>query len=149
MFSIKIFARPLVKIDHVIFIYVTTPHSESAVLAITHERALLQMASRFAQVGEEEIPHIISDSIPTSTKRQTAWSDSIFKGKSATKQLKFCLCFSVKLICRLRKTGDSEKSGFLRRKLLKKNLKKLNEFVVKLQFFFSLLSRMAATEITV
>ena len=61
-FSIKIRARPLVKIDHVIFIYVTTPHSESAVLAITHEnRALLQMASRFAQVGEEEISQIISD----------------------------------------------------------------------------------------
>ena len=36
-FSIKICARALVKIDHVIFIYVTTPHSESAVLAITHE----------------------------------------------------------------------------------------------------------------
>ena len=35
-------ARPLVKIGHVIFIYVTTPHSECAVLAITHEnRALL------------------------------------------------------------------------------------------------------------
>ena len=65
-FSIKIRARPLVKIDLVIFIYVTTPHSESAVLVITHEnRALLQMASRFAQVGEEEIPQIISDSIPT------------------------------------------------------------------------------------
>ena len=44
-FSIKICARPLVKIDHV-----TTPHSESAVLAITHEnRALLKMAARFAQ----------------------------------------------------------------------------------------------------
>ena len=41
-FAIKICARPLVKIDHVIFIYVTTPHSESAVLAITLEnRALL------------------------------------------------------------------------------------------------------------
>ena len=41
-FSIKICARPLVKIDHVIFIHVTTPHSASAVLAITHEnRALL------------------------------------------------------------------------------------------------------------
>ena len=61
-FSIKIRGRPLVKIDHVIFVYVTTPHSESAVLAITHEnRALLQMASRFAQVGEEEISQIISD----------------------------------------------------------------------------------------
>ena len=48
-FSIEICARPLVKIDHVIFIYVTTPHSESAVLAITDEnRALLKMASRFA-----------------------------------------------------------------------------------------------------
>ena len=97
--------RPLVKIDHVIFIYVTTPHSESAVLAITHEnRALLKMASRFAQVGEEEIPQIISDWIPTNTKRQTSWSVSIFKGKSQTKQLKFCLFFSVKLICRFRKT---------------------------------------------
>ena len=72
-FSIKIRARPLVKIDHVIFIYVTAPHSESAVLAITHEnRALLKMASWFAQVGEEEIPQIISDSIPTNTTRQTA-----------------------------------------------------------------------------
>ena len=41
-FSIKICARLLIKIDHVIFIYVTTPHSESAVLAIIHEnRALL------------------------------------------------------------------------------------------------------------
>ena len=61
-FSIKIRARPLVKIDHVIFINVTTPHSESAVLAITHEnRALLQMASRIALVGEEEIPQITSD----------------------------------------------------------------------------------------
>ena len=60
-FSIKIHARPLVKIDNVIFIYVMAPHSESAVLAITHEnRALLQMASRFAQIGEEEIPQIIS-----------------------------------------------------------------------------------------
>ena len=36
-FSIKIRARPFVKIDHMIFIYVTTPHSESAVLPITHE----------------------------------------------------------------------------------------------------------------
>ena len=92
-----------------IFIYVTTPHSESAVLAITHEnRAFWQMASRFAQVAEEEISQIISDLIPTNTKRQTAaaWSVSIFKGKSETKQLKFCLCYSVKLICRLRKTGD-------------------------------------------
>ena len=89
-FSIKIRARPLVKIDHVIFIYVTAPHSERAVLAITHEnRALLKMASRFAQVGEEEISQIISDSIPTNTKRQTAWSVSIFKGKSEIKQLKF------------------------------------------------------------
>ena len=50
-FSIKIRARPLVKIYHVIFIYVTAPHSESAVLAITHEnRALLKMASRFGHV---------------------------------------------------------------------------------------------------
>ena len=111
-FSIKIRARPLVKIDHVIFIYVTAPHSERAVLAITHEnRALLKMASRFAQVGEEEISQIISDSIPTNTERQTACSVSIFKGKSEIKQLKFCLCFSVKLICRL----------FLKRKLKKKN----------------------------
>ena len=87
-FSIKIRARPLVKIDHVFFIYVTTPHSESAVLAITHEKcALLQMTSTFAQVGEEEIPQIISDSIPTNTKRQTAWSVSIFKGKSETKPI--------------------------------------------------------------
>ena len=82
-FSIKIRARPLVKIDHVIFIYVT-------VLAIIHEnRTLLKMASRFAQVGEEEISQIINDSIPTNTKRQTAWSVSIFKGKSEIKQLKF------------------------------------------------------------
>ena len=87
-FSINIRARPLVKIDHVIFIYVTTSHSESAVLAVTHEnRTLLQTASRFAQVGEEEIPQIISDSIPTNTKRQTAWSVSIFKGKSETKRI--------------------------------------------------------------
>ena len=70
-FSIKIRARPLVKIDHVIFIYVTAPHSESAVLAVTYEnRVLVKMASRSAQVGEEEIPQIISDSIPTNTKRQ-------------------------------------------------------------------------------
>ena len=52
----------MVKIDHMIVIYVTTPHSESAVVAITHEnRALLKMASRFAQVEEEEIPQIISN----------------------------------------------------------------------------------------
>ena len=74
-------------------------------LAITHEnRALLKMDSRFAQVGEEEIPQIISDSILMNTKRQKAWSVSILKGKSQTKQLKFCLCFSVKLICCLEKT---------------------------------------------
>ena len=78
----------MVKIDHVIFIYVTTPHSESAVLAITHEnRGLWQMASRFAQVGEVEIPQIIRDSIPTNTKKRTAWSVSMFKGKSETKRI--------------------------------------------------------------
>ena len=61
-FSIKIRALLLVNIDQMIFIYIKTPHSKSAVLAITHEnRALLQMASRIAQVGEKEIPQIISD----------------------------------------------------------------------------------------
>ena len=99
--------HPLVKINHVIFIYITAPHSESAVLAITHEnRALLKMASRLVQVGGEEIPQIISDSIPTNAKRQKAWSVSIFKGKSETKQLEFFLCFSIKLICCLQKTGN-------------------------------------------
>ena len=76
-------------------------------LAITHgNHALLQMAWGFAQVGDEEINQIISDSIPTNTKRQTAWSVDICKNKTETKRLKFCLCFSVKLICRLQKPGD-------------------------------------------
>ena len=87
------------------------------------------------------------------TKRQTAWSVSTFKGirKSETKQLKFCLCFSVKLICRLQKKKHRRfrRSGFLKRKLLKKKLKKLNETIVKLLFYFSLQSRMAAIEISV
>ena len=40
--SLSKYACPLVKIDHMIFIYVTTPHSQfSAVLAITHENSAL------------------------------------------------------------------------------------------------------------
>ena len=78
-FSIKIRARPLVKIDNVIFIYVMAPHSESAVLAITHEnRALLQMALRFAQIGEEEIPQIISALLKISRSVTTVSKPQIY-----------------------------------------------------------------------
>ena len=60
--------------------------------SVLENRALLQMASSFAQVGEEEIPQIFSDSIPTNSKRQTAWSVSIFKGNKTIEILAVLFC---------------------------------------------------------
>ena len=72
----------LVKIEHVILLYLTSANSDSALLTITHKNsALLTMASaeRFAEIVEEQIPQIINEAIPRNTKRQTNWSVAIFK----------------------------------------------------------------------
>ena len=48
----------LVKIEHVILLYLSSANSDSALLTITHKnRALLTMAStdRFAEIVEEQI----------------------------------------------------------------------------------------------
>ena len=54
----------LVKIEHVILLYLTSANSDSALLTIKHKsRALLTMASadRFAEIVEEQIPEIINE----------------------------------------------------------------------------------------
>lgn len=82
----------MVKIEHVILLYLTSAYSDSALLTITHKnRALLTMASadRFAEIVEEQIPQIINEAIPINTKRQTNWSVAIFKGKLKLNDLIF------------------------------------------------------------
>ena len=72
----------LVKIEHVILLYLTSANSDSALLTITHKnRALLTMASaeRFIEIVEEQIPQIINEAILRNTKTQTNWSVAIFK----------------------------------------------------------------------
>ena len=54
----------LVKIEHVILLYLTSANSDSALLKIKYKnRALLTMASadRFAEIVEEQIPKIINE----------------------------------------------------------------------------------------
>ena len=71
----------LVKIEHVILLYLSSANSDSVLLKITHKnRALLTMASadRFAEIVEEQIPQIINEAILINTKRQTNWSIVIF-----------------------------------------------------------------------
>ena len=64
----------LVKIEHVILLYLTSANSDSALLTITHKnRTLLKMASadRFAEIVEEQIPQII----PINTKSSPKFVD--------------------------------------------------------------------------
>ena len=67
----------LVKIEHVILLYLTSANSDSALLTIMHKiRALLTIASanRFAEIVQDQIPQIINEAILISTKRQTTSS---------------------------------------------------------------------------
>ncbi len=70
-FTVQNPRAPLVKIDHVIFFYLSSANSDSAVLTIMHKnRALLKMSStsRLVEVEEKYIPQIINDPIPNKTE---------------------------------------------------------------------------------
>ncbi len=73
----------LVKIDHVILLYLSFANSDSAILTIMHRnRALLKMssASRFAEVEKNIFLKLSTIQYQTKLKRITFWSAFMFKG---------------------------------------------------------------------
>ena len=89
----------LVKIEHLILLYLTSANSDSALLTITHKnRALLTMAlaERFAEIVEEQIPQIINEAIPINTKRQTTSSPKFVDfGNARFKKCNFAFTYNV------------------------------------------------------
>lgn len=96
LFTVQNPCTQLVKIDHMMLLYLTSANSNSALLTIMHKnRAVLTMASadRFAEIVKEQISQIINEAIPMRTKRQTNWSNAIFKGKLKLNSLIFVCIF--------------------------------------------------------
>ena len=82
----------LVKIEHVILLYLTSPNSDSALLTITHKnRALLTMASadRFTEIVEEQIPQIINEAIYPQIPRGKQTGALLFSNEAIPKFVDF------------------------------------------------------------
>ena len=82
----------MVKIEHVILLYLTSANSDNALLTITHKnRALLTMASadRFTEIVEEQIPQIINEAIYPEIPRGKQTGALLFSNEAIPKFVDF------------------------------------------------------------